>query len=149
MVESNRANELLQQAGLRVTAPRVAVLRVLADRPHAAADAVTGAVRSELGAVSTQAVYDVLRVCSEAGIVRRIEPAGSPARYELRVGDNHHHMVCRVCGTVGDVDCAVGEAPCLEPSEFLGFEVDEAEVVFWGICPGCQAVEAHESKEKV
>ncbi|MGH9190151.1 MAG: Fur family transcriptional regulator [Acidimicrobiales bacterium] len=138
MVKSGEARELLQQAGLRITAPRVAVLRVLAERPHAAADAIMGTVRSELGAVSTQAVYDVLRVCSEAGIVRRIQPAGSPARYELRVGDNHHHMVCRTCGSVGDVDCAVGEAPCLEPAELLGFDVDEAEVVFWGICPNCQ-----------
>jgi len=144
MVGSMQANELLQHAGLRITAPRVAVLRVLADRPHAAADTIMGAVRSELGAVSTQGIYDVLRVCSHAGIVRRIQPAGSPARYELRVGDNHHHMVCRVCDSVGDVDCAVGEAPCLEPSEFLGFEVDEAEVVFWGICPDCC-----EKKEKI
>jgi len=144
MVGSIQANELLHHAGLRITAPRVAVLRALADRPHAAADTIMGAVRSELGAVSTQGVYDVLRVCSNAGIVRRIQPSGSPARYELRVGDNHHHMVCRVCGSVGDVDCAVGEAPCLEPSEFLGFEVDEAEVVFWGICPDCC-----EKKEKI
>ncbi len=122
----------------------MAVLRVLAKRPHTAADAIMGIVRSQLGAVSSQAVYDVLRVCAESGIVRRIQPAGGPARYELRVGDNHHHMVCRTCGNIGDVDCAVGEAPCLEPSESLGFEVDEAEVVFWGICPDCR-----ESKEKI
>lgn len=131
--------ELLQQAGLRITAPRVAVLRTLARRPHAAVDGIAGAVRSELGAVSTQAIYDVLRVCSDAGIVRRIHPAGSSARFELRVGDNHHHLVCRTCGGVSDVDCAVGEAPCLEPSEPHDFKVDEAEVVFWGICPRCQS----------
>lgn len=94
---------------------------------------------TELGAVSTQAVYDVLRVCAEAGIVRRIQPAGGPARYELRVRDNHHHLVCRICGTVGDVDCAVGEAPCLEASDDLGYDVDEAEVVFWGTCPDCRS----------
>lgn len=139
MVGPGRAKELLQQAGLRITAPRVMVLRVLDGRPHAAADAIVAAVRSEVGAVSTQAVYDVLHVCADAGIVRRIQPAGSPARYELRVGDNHHHMVCRTCGVVGDVDCAVGAAPCLEPSASLGFDVYEAEVVFWGICPDCQS----------
>ncbi|MDQ1516508.1 MAG: Fur family transcriptional regulator, stress-responsive regulator [Actinomycetota bacterium] len=137
MAELRWANEMLQQAGLRITAPRVTVLRVLAERPHAAADTIIGAVRSDIGAVSTQAVYNVLQVCTDAGIVRRIQPAGSPARYELRVRDNHHHLVCRSCGTVGDVDCAAGEAPCLEPSERLGFDVDEAEVVFWGICPDC------------
>lgn len=135
------ARELLQQAGLRITAPRLTVLGVLADRPHAAADAIVGAVRHELGAVSTQAVYDVLRACAEAGIVRRIEPTGSPARYELRVGDNHHHVVCRRCGTVDDVDCAAGRAPCLEPSASLGFDVDEAEVVFRGVCPACRSRE--------
>jgi Fur family ferric uptake transcriptional regulator len=137
MAELGWANEMLQRAGLRITAPRVTVLRVLAERPHAAADTIIGAVRSDIGAVSTQAVYNVLQVCTDAGIVRRIQPAGSPARYELRVRDNHHHLVCRSCGTVGDVDCAAGEAPCLEPSERLGFDVDEAEVVFWGICPDC------------
>jgi Fur family transcriptional regulator, stress-responsive regulator len=138
MVRSDSSTELLRTAGLRVTAPRVMVLRVLAERPHAAADAVIGAVRSELGAVSTQGVYDVLHACSEAGIVRRTQPAGGPARYELRVGDNHHHLVCRRCGTVNDVDCVVGEAPCLEPSDHLGFDVDEAEVVFWGVCAECR-----------
>jgi Fur family ferric uptake transcriptional regulator len=115
------------------------VLRALAERPHSAADAVIEAVRAKLGAVSTQGVYDVLRACCDAGIVRRIQPAGGPARYELRVGDNHHHLMCRHCGSVSDVDCAVGEAPCLEPSDRLGFDVDEAEVVFWGICPDCRA----------
>lgn len=132
------AKELLQQAGLRITAPRVTVLQVLAERPHAAADVIGGAVRGKLGAISTQGVYDVLRVCCDAGLVRRIQPAGSPARYELRVGDNHHHLVCRNCGAIDDVDCAVGGAPCLEPSDYFGFDVDEAEVVFWGACEDCQ-----------
>jgi Fur family ferric uptake transcriptional regulator len=141
MTESGWVRELLQEAGLRVTGPRVSVLRALTDRPHAAADTIADAVRDKVGAVSTQAIYDVLRACSEAGIVRRIQPAGSPARYELRVRDNHHHLVCRTCGTVGDVDCAVGDAPCLEPSTDLGFVVDEAEVVFWGICPVCRQKE--------
>jgi len=124
----------------------VMVLRVLGDRPHAAADAIIEAVRAELGAVSTQGVYDVLRVCSDVGIVRRIQPAGGPARYELRVGDNHHHLVCRRCGAVSDVDCAVGAAPCLAPSDHLGFDVDEAEVVFWGFCPDCRATEQEEKR---
>ena len=148
MVRSDSSTELLRTAGLRVTAPRVMVLRVLAERPHAAADAVIDVVRSELGAVSTQGVYDVLRACSEAGIVRRIQPAGGPARYELRVGDNHHHLVCRRCGSVNDVDCVVGEAPCLEPSDHLGFDVDEAEVVFWGVCAECRENEGSPSKEE-
>ena len=146
MVPSGSPTELLREAGLRITAPRVTVLRVLADRPHAAADAIIGAVRAELGAVSTQGVYDVLRVCSDVGIVRRIQPAGGPARYELRVGDNHHHLVCRRCGAVSDVDCAVGEAPCLAPSDHVGFDVDEAEVVFWGTCPECRATEQEEKR---
>ena len=148
MARSDSSTELLRTAGLRVTAPRVMVLRVLAERPHAAADAVIDAVRSELGAVSTQGVYDVLRACSEAGIVRRIQPAGGPARYELRVGDNHHHLVCRRCGSVNDVDCVVGEAPCLEPSDHLGFDVDEAEVVFWGVCPDCKRGEPNPPTRK-
>ncbi|GJJ19955.1 Fur family transcriptional regulator [Mycolicibacterium mageritense] len=129
----------LRAVGLRVTAPRVAVLEALAAEPHSTADDVAGRVRQTLGSVSTQAVYDVLRACVNAGLVRRIEPAGSSARYETRATDNHHHLVCRVCGRVADVDCAVGHAPCLEPSELAGFAVDEAEVVFWGVCPECQA----------
>lgn len=129
----------LRAVGLRVTAPRVAVLEALAAEPHSTADDVAGRVRQTLGSVSTQAVYDVLRACVNAGLVRRIEPAGSSARYETRAADNHHHLVCRVCGRVADVDCAVGHAPCLEPSEFAGFTVDAAEVVFWGVCPECQA----------
>lgn len=121
-----------------MTAPRVAVLNALAAAPHSAADDVASRVRQELGSVSTQAVYDVLHACVKAGLVRRIEPAGSSARYETRTGDNHHHLVCRVCGRVADVDCAVGEKPCLEPSDLDGFAVDEAEVVFWGVCADCQ-----------
>ncbi|MCP2319695.1 Fur family transcriptional regulator, ferric uptake regulator [Nocardia amikacinitolerans] len=128
---------LLRAAGLRVTAPRVAVLDAVAAVPHSDADRVAATVRKTLGAVSTQAVYDVLNACVRAGILRRIEPAGSPARYETRIGDNHHHLVCRSCGTVVDIDCAVGSAPCLQPSNDHGFVVDEAEVVFWGLCPTC------------
>lgn len=129
--------ELLRSAALRVTGPRVVTLRALAARPHASADKIAAGVRRELGAVSTQAIYDVLRACTAAGIVRRFEPAGSPARYELRVADNHHHLVCRGCGAVHDVDCAIGAAPCLEASNDRGFAIDEAEVVYWGLCPSC------------
>ncbi|GAA5097476.1 Fur family transcriptional regulator [Nocardia iowensis] len=129
----------LRAAGLRVTAPRVAVLDAVAAAPHVDADRVAATVRETLGSVSTQAVYDVLRACVNAGILRRIEPAGSAALYETRAGDNHHHLVCRSCGTVVDVDCVVGRAPCLEPDDDHGFAVDEAEVVFWGLCPTCRS----------
>jgi Fe2+ or Zn2+ uptake regulation protein len=128
----------LRSAGLRVTAPRRAVLAALADHPHSTADAVTTVVRGELGSVSTQAVYDVLAACVDAGLVRRIEPAGSAARYETRTGDNHHHVVCRSCGRTADVDCVVEQRPCLSPSDDTGFVIDEAEVVFWGRCPACR-----------
>lgn len=128
----------LREAGLRVTAPRLAVLDVLAARPHADADAVARAVRDRLGTVSTQAVYDVLNALNAAGLLRRFQPAGSAARYERRVGDNHHHVVCRVCGAVQDVDCVVGEAPCLTPASMPGFVVDEAEVTWWGTCSECR-----------
>ncbi|MEX3646506.1 Fur family transcriptional regulator [Mycolicibacterium porcinum] len=138
-VHEHDPKALLRAAGLRVTAPRVAVLQALTDHPHSTADDVSGLARETLGSVSTQAVYDVLRACVTAGLVRRIELAGSSARYETRAGDNHHHLVCRVCGAVADVDCAVGETPCLEPSDLAGFAVDEAEVVFLGICADCQA----------
>ncbi len=127
----------LRSAQLRVTAPRVAVLEALNTRPHAEVDIIAGVVRERLGSVSTQAIYDVLRALTATGLVRRIEPAGHPARYETRTGDNHHHVVCRSCGSVGDVDCAVGPAPCLDPSQTHGFTVDEAEVIFWGTCPAC------------
>lgn len=129
---------LLRAVGLRVTAPRVAVLHALAAAPHSTADDIAHHVRQALGSVSTQAVYDVLRACVNAGLVRRIEPAGSSALYETRAADNHHHLVCRVCGRVTDVDCVVGGAPCLEPSDLAGFDVDEAEVVFWGTCGDCR-----------
>jgi len=132
------ARTLLSAARLRVTAQRVAVLDVLHDHPHATVDAVALHVRQALGSVSTQAVYDVLRVCTDVGLVRRIEPAGSPALFETRANHNHHHLVCRSCGTVADVDCPIGAAPCLTPSDPRGFLVDEAEVVFWGYCPACQ-----------
>lgn len=127
----------LRNAGLRVTAPRVAVLGVLAGHPHASADIVAGQVRSRLGRVSTQAVYDVLAACTEAGLISRIEPAGSPALFETRTGDNHHHLVCRSCGRITDVDCAVGGSPCLFPDDDAGYLLDEAEIVFWGHCPDC------------
>jgi Fur family ferric uptake transcriptional regulator len=127
----------LRTAQLRVTRPRVAVLEAVHSHPHADTDTIFGAVRSGLPEVSRQAVYDVLHALTAAGLVRRIQPSGSVARYEARVGDNHHHVVCRSCGVIGDVDCAVGEAPCLTPSDHNGFVLDEAEVVYWGLCPDC------------
>ncbi len=133
--------QALREHGLRVTKQRVAVMSALAGAPHSGADTVIGAVRDDVGQVSTQAVYDVLNTLTARGIVRRIQPAGSSARYELRVGDNHHHLVCRGCGTVVDVDCATGTAPCLDASDLdrhaPGFVVDEAEVTFWGLCDTC------------
>ena len=131
--------ELLRTHGLRVTRPRLAVLDVLTQGGHLEVDEITQQVRERIDSVSTQAVYDVLGALSRAGLARRIEPAGSPARFEARAGDNHHHIVCRGCGAIADVDCAVGERPCLSPSESQGFELDEAEVTFWGLCPDCQA----------
>jgi Fur family transcriptional regulator, stress-responsive regulator len=130
--------ELLRSRGLRVTRPRLAVLEVLAAGGHLEVDEITQQVRKRLESVSIQAVYDVLGALSRAGLSRRIEPAGSPARYEARVGDNHHHVVCRGCGEIADVDCAAGTAPCLDPVTAYGFEVDEAEVTYWGLCPNCQ-----------
>ncbi|HEY2195394.1 MAG TPA: Fur family transcriptional regulator [Actinomycetospora sp.] len=127
----------LREAGLRLTRPRLAVLSAVHDHPHLDTDAIIGLVRADLGAVSHQAVYDVLRALTTAGLLRRIEPTGSAARYEARVGDNHHHVVCRSCGAIADVDCVVGAAPCLTGSDDHGFAVDEAEVVFWGHCPDC------------
>ncbi|WP_375484882.1 Fur family transcriptional regulator [uncultured Jatrophihabitans sp.] len=129
----------LRDAHLRVTQPRLAVLAAVSDHPHADTDSIIGAVRSELGAVSHQAVYDVLRALTDAALVRRIQPTGSVARYESRVADNHHHVVCRSCGAIADVDCAVGETPCLTASDHHGFSIDEAEVVYWGRCPDCAA----------
>ena len=130
----------LRRAGLRVTASRLAVLRALAaGAPHASVDAIVGDVRERLGDGSAQTVYNVLRTFADVGLVRRIEPAGQPGLYELRVGDNHHHVVCRSCGAVADVACAVGEAPCLTAAETSGYEIDEAEVIYWGRCPACAA----------
>ena len=129
--------QMLRGADLRVTRPRVAVLGAVHEHPHADTDSLIGAVRRDLPAVSHQAVYDVLRALTAAGLVRRIQPSGSVARYESRVGDNHHHVVCRSCGEIADVDCAVGEAPCLHASDANGFTIDEAEVVYWGTCPAC------------
>ncbi len=131
------AEHLLRGAALRVTAPRKAVLAAVHEHPHTDTDTLLQATRTRLPAVSHQAVYDVLRALTDAGLVRRIQPAGSVARYEARVGDNHHHVVCRSCGDVADVDCAVGETPCLTASDDAGFVIDEAEVVYWGQCPAC------------
>ena len=130
---------LLRGVELRVTQPRLAVLAAVHELPHADTDAILDASRARLGQVSHQAVYDVLRALTAAGLVRRIQPSGSVARYESRVGDNHHHVVCRSCGVIADVDCAVGEIPCLTASEDHGFTIDEAEVVYWGTCPDCKA----------
>jgi Fur family ferric uptake transcriptional regulator len=132
--------QLLRGAALRVTRPRVAVLTAVYAHPHADTDSIIGVVRDDLGDVSTQAVYDVLRALTSAGLVRRIEPSGSVARYESRVGDNHHHVICRSCGVIADVDCAVDETPCLIASDDHGFVIDEAEVIYWGVCPACSAV---------
>ncbi|WP_106186149.1 Fur family transcriptional regulator [Umezawaea tangerina] len=128
---------MLRGVSLRVTRPRVAVLSAVHDHPHADTDSIIGIVRQGLGGVSHQAVYDVLRALTTAGLLRRIEPPGSAARYEARVGDNHHHVVCRSCGAIADVDCAVGVAPCLTASDDHGFTIDEAEVVYHGLCPAC------------
>ncbi|WP_438803374.1 Fur family transcriptional regulator [Nocardia brevicatena] len=128
---------MLRRAALRVTAPRLAVLNVVHDHPHSDTDSIIGLVRETLGGVSHQAVYDVLRALTTAGLLRRIQPPGSVARYETRVGDNHHHLVCRSCGLIADVDCATGPAPCLTASDDHGFTIDEAEVIYWGLCPSC------------
>ena len=140
MTTAADAESLLRSASLRITRPRIAVLAAVHERPHADTETLIGAARHELGAVSHQAVYDVLSALTEAGLVRRIQPAGSVARYEARVGDNHHHIVCRICGGVADVDCAVGEVPCLDPADSHGFAIDEAEVTYWGRCQDCLAI---------
>jgi Fe2+ or Zn2+ uptake regulation protein len=141
---------VLREAQLRVTRPRVAVLGAVHELPHADTESIIGHVRADLGDVSHQAVYDVLRVLTDAGLVRRIHPPGTVARYEARVGDNHHHVICRSCGVIADVDCAVGEAPCLDPSDDRGFTIDEAEVVYWGTCPDCTSDQssAHRSAHR-
>jgi len=130
---------LLRERGIQVTAQRLAVLRAVSGEPHISADRVADVVRAEIGAISLQSVYDALNVLVTEGLIRRIQPAGSPARFEDRVGDNHHHLVCRICGRVVDVDCAVGAAPCLTASDDKGYEIDEAEIAYWGRCPDCQA----------
>lgn len=129
--------DLLREHGLPITAQRIAVLRAVSGRPHGTADDIAGDVRSEIGAISRQSVYDSLAILSEKGLIRRIQPAGSPARYESRTGDNHHHLICRTCGKTADVDCATSHAPCLHAADDHGFLIDEAEVIFWGTCPDC------------
>ena len=130
---------LLRRHGLHITAQRLAVLRAVSDRPHSAADVIDKVVRAEIGAISRQAVYDALGILTDKGLLRRIQPAGSPARYENRVGDNHHHLICRTCNRMVDVDCAVGDTPCLTAADDSGYEIDEAEVIYWGRCPACVA----------
>ncbi len=137
MTTTSHVEHVLREASLRVTRPRVAVLTAVYDHPHSDTDSIIGVVRDDLGGVSSQAVYDVLRALTAAGLVRRIEPAGSVPRYESRVADNHHHIVCRSCGAIADVDCAVGDTPCLTASDTHGFSIDEAEVTYWGLCPTC------------
>ena len=133
------SSAILRKHGVPITAQRLAVLRAVSSRPHATADAIAEAVRAEIGAISRQAVYNALGMLAEKGLIRRIQPAGSAALYEDRVGDNHHHLICRTCGTTADVDCSVGKAPCLSASDNSGFRIDEAEVIYWGTCPECQA----------
>jgi Fur family transcriptional regulator, stress-responsive regulator len=135
---SDGVDQLLRQHGMQVTAQRLAVMRAIAVRPHATADEITDDVRVEIGSISRQAVYDTLSVLADKHLIRRIQPSGSAARYEDRVGDNHHHLICRECGSTFDIDCAVGEAPCLTADDDHGFEIDEAEVIYWGRCPSCR-----------
>ena len=132
------AAALLRQQGFKVTAQRLAVLRAVSGRPHLTADDLVEVVRADIGAISLRAVYDAVGVLADMGLVRRIQPAGSAARYEDRVGDNHHHLICRACGRMVDVDCAVGDTPCLVAADDAGYEIDEAEVIYWGHCPTCQ-----------
>jgi Fe2+ or Zn2+ uptake regulation protein len=142
-VESSvEAAGLLRRHGMHVTAQRLAVLRAVSDRPHSTADDIDKVVRADIGAISHQAVYDALGALTEKGVLRRIQPAASPARYENRVGDNHHHLICRGCRRMVDVDCAVGETPCLTAADDSGYEIDEAEVIYWGRCPECLAASA-------
>ena len=144
MTTADDFQHLLRSAGLRVTRPRVAVLGAVHTHPHADTESIIGAVRGDLPEVSHQAVYDSLHTLTAAGLVRRIQPSGSVARYESRVADNHHHVVCRSCGAIADVDCAVGHAPCLTASDDSGFVVDEAEVIYWGLCPSCAIARAQQ-----
>lgn len=137
---SNNPADLLRERGVQVTAQRLAVYRAVAADPHITADAVADVAREEIGSISRQSVYDALSVLVREGLIRRIQPIGSPARFETRVGDNHHHVICRDCGRLADVDCAVGEAPCLTADDDHGFEIDEADVAYWGRCPDCRGV---------
>ena len=139
MAEAVDNDTLLREHGLQVTAQRLAVMRAVSGVPHSTADDIYTVVRAELGSISRQAVYDALTALTDKGVFRRIQPAGSSARYENRVGDNHHHLICRTCGRMVDVDCAVGDTPCLTASDDAGYEIDEAEVVYWGRCPECVA----------
>jgi Fur family transcriptional regulator, stress-responsive regulator len=136
---SDDPEKILRAHGVHVTAQRLAVLRAVSGWPHCTADDVTEAVRAEIGTISRQAVYDALGILAEKGIIRRIQPAGSPALYEDRIGDNHHHLICRTCGKTVDVDCAVGDTPCLTAADASGYQIDEAEVIYWGTCPECLA----------
>ena len=140
---AEQVSQMIREAGLRATRPRIAVLAAVSSHPHADTDSVIGAVREDLPGVSHQAVYDCLHAMTDAGLLRRIQPAGSVARYETRVGDNHHHVVCRSCGAIEDVDCAVGDTPCLTASDAHGYHIEEAEVVYWGLCASCSAAETH------
>lgn len=138
--------DLLRLKGIQVTAQRLAVLRAVSAQPHISADRVAEIVRAEIGAISLQAVYDALGVLVTGGLIRRIQPSGSPARFEDRVGDNHHHLICRLCGRVVDIDCAIGSAPCLTAFDNYGYEIDEAEVAYWGRCPDCLSAAKRRSK---
>ena len=141
-------DRLLREHGLQVTAQRLAIMRAVSSRPHATADELIDDVRAIIGSISRQAVYDTLGVLVEKNLVRRIQPAGSAARYEDRVGDNHHHLICRGCGTTFDIDCALGEAPCLVADDDHGFEIDEAEVIYWGRCPSCRKARAADGSQQ-
>ena len=143
---SEKTANLLRENGVQVTAQRLAVLRAVSGSPHSTADQVAEIVRGEIGTISRQAVYDALSILAEKSIIRRIQPAGSAALYEDRVGDNHHHVICRVCGKTVDVDCAVGETPCLTAADNSGYQIDEAEVIYWGTCPECLAKTAKEKR---
>jgi Fur family ferric uptake transcriptional regulator len=140
--------DLLRKRGIQVTAQRLAVLKAVAGLSHCTADAVAEIVRAEIGAISRQSVYDALALLAAEGLIRRIQPAGSPARFEARVGDNHHHVICRHCGRTADVDCAVGSAPCLTAANDMGFEIDEAEVIYWGRCPECASQTRHDGMRR-
>ena len=144
----NDPADLLRERGIQVTAQRLAVLRAVSAQPHIAADRVADVVRAEIGAISLQSVYDALGVLVAEGLIRRIQPSGSPARFEDRVGDNHHHLICRICGRVVDVDCAVGSAPCLTALDDKGYEIHEAEVAYWGRCPDCLAKSRRPSRSR-